>query len=113
MSIKALSLDFAVAGQVAPEDMPAIAHAGFKSIVCNRPDREASDQPDFSRVEQAARDAGLQARYLPATSGQVTADHGKALAKLLDELPAPVLAYCRSGARSSSMWQLAQSLRAR
>ena len=109
MSVQALSPDFSVAGQISPQDIPTIAQAGFKSIICNRPDGEGGpNQPNYREVEQAALHAGLQARYLPAVAGQITPDHGAALARLLAELPAPVLAYCRSGARSSSMWHLAQ-----
>ncbi len=114
MSIQSLSADFAVAGQISPEDLPAIAAAGFKSVICNRPDGEAGPtQPTYSAIEQAARAAGLQVRFLPAVSGQVTPEQGAQLARLLDELPGPVLAYCRSGARSANMWQLAQAGRAR
>jgi alkylation response protein AidB-like acyl-CoA dehydrogenase len=50
-----------------------------------------------------------KAQYLPAIAGQITPGHGAAMARLLAELPAPVLAYCRSGARSTSLWQLARS----
>ncbi len=110
MSVQALSADFAVAGQITPDDVPAIARAGFKSIICNRPDGEAGpDQPSFASIAQAAEAAGLKAQYLPAIAGQITSAHGAAMARLLAELPAPVLAYCRSGARSTSLWQLARS----
>ena len=110
MSVQALSPDFSVAGQISAQDVAAIARAGFRSIVCNRPDGEGGPgQPAFGAIEQAAVQAGLQARYLPVVSGQITAGDGAALARLLLELPAPVLAYCRSGARSSALWQLVQA----
>ena len=65
MSIQSLTADFAVAGQISPEDLPAIAAAGFKSVICNRPDGEAGpSQPAYSAIEQAAVAAGLQVRYL-------------------------------------------------
>ncbi|MEN9768683.1 MAG: NAD(FAD)-dependent dehydrogenase [Pseudomonadota bacterium] len=110
MPVQALSPDFAVTGQIAAQDAAAIAQAGFRSIVCNRPDGEGGPaQPPFQAIEQAAAQAGLQARYLPVVAGQITAADGAALARLLLELPAPVLAYCRSGARSTTLWQLAQA----
>jgi sulfide:quinone oxidoreductase len=110
MSVQSLSADFAVTGQITAEDVPAIARAGFKSIICNRPDGEAGpSQPTFASIAQAAEAAGLKAQYLPTISGQITSDNGAAMARLLAELPAPVLAYCRSGARSTSLWQLARS----
>ena len=108
MSVQALSADFAVAGQITPDDVPAIARAGFKSIICNRPDGEAG-QPSFASIAQAAEAAGLQAQYLPAIAGQITPAQGAAMARLLADLPAPVLAYCRSGARSTALWQLARN----
>ena len=110
MPVQALSPEFAVTGQIAAQDAAAIAQAGFRSIVCNRPDGEGGPaQPPVQAIEQAAAPAGLQARYLPVVAGQITAADGAALARLLLELPAPVLAYCRSGARSTTLWQLAQA----
>ena len=111
MSVQALSPDFAVAGQISAQDVAAIAQAGFRSIVCNRPDGEGGPaQPAFQAIEQAAVQAGLQARYLPVVAGQITAADGAALAHMLRELPPPVLAYCRSGARSTTLWQLTQDM---
>ncbi len=108
MNVQSLSPEFAATGQITPDQLPEIAAAGFKSIICNRPDEESPGQPAFSEVARAAEQAGLQARHLPVVSGQVSDAHGVAMAQLLRELPAPVLAYCRSGARSTGLWQLAQ-----
>jgi len=109
IEIKPLSSQIGVAGQVAIDDLPAIAAAGYRSILCNRPDHEGTDQPTFQQIEQAALACGLVARYLPVISGAVTTADGLAFAQLLDVLPSPVLAYCRSGARSTTLWNLAQS----
>ncbi len=108
MSIQALSPTFAVAPQISPQDVQAIAAAGYKSIICNRPDNEGDGQPSFEAVAQAAAQAGLQARHLPVIPSDINEADGVAMAKLLSELPGPVLAYCRSGSRSSTLWQLAQ-----
>ncbi len=78
-------------------------------MICNRPDGEGADQPVFSEIERAAEDQGLQARYLPAESGKVTDEQGLAFGALMSELPKPVLAYCRSGMRSATMWALWQA----
>ena len=110
MSLHALTPDFAVAGQITPEDVPAIAQAGFRSIVCNRPDGEGGPmQPSYADVERAAKAAGLEVRNLPVISGRITPEQVGAMAELLEELPAPVLAYCRSGARSTNLWQMARA----
>lgn len=109
IEIKTLSTQVGVAGQVAIVDLPAIAEAGYRSILCNRPDHEGTDQPTFQQIEQAALSYGLVARYLPVSSGAITTADVLAFARLLDVLPSPVLAYCRSGARSTTLWNLAQS----
>jgi len=112
IEIKILSPQLGVGGQIAVDDLPAIAAAGYRSILCNRPDHEGTDQPTFQQIEQAALACGLMARYLPVISGGVTPADGLAFGQLLDVLPSPVLAYCRSGARSTSLWNLAQSIAA-
>lgn len=109
MEIKKLTNNISVADQITVNDLQAIAQSGFKSLICNRPDGEGSDQPGFKEIEIAAKNLGLEARYLPAESGKVTDEQGREFEKLMDEMPKPILAYCRSGMRSTSMWALASS----
>jgi sulfide:quinone oxidoreductase len=109
MDIKALTPTLSVAGQIAASDLAAIAQAGFKSVICNRPDDEGADQPNFNEIEQAAQRVGLEIRYLPAESGKVTDAQGVAFGHLMDELPKPVLAYCRTGMRSTTLWALSNA----
>ena len=109
MDIKALTPLLAVSAQISGTDLPAIANAGFKSIVCNRPDGEGADQTGFKEIEQAAQAAGLQTRYLPVETGLVTDEQGVAFGQLIDQLPKPVLAYCRSGMRCITLWALANA----
>lgn len=109
MDIRPLSPEVSVAPQIAVADIPAIAQAGFRSIVCNRPDGEGPDQPGYIELERAAAHHGLQARHLPADVGKVTDEQGRAFAALLTELPKPALAFCRTGMRSTTMWALSQS----
>ena len=110
IEIKPLSPAMGVAGQIAVDDLPTIVAAGYRSILCNRPDHEGTGQPSFDEIEQAALACGLEARYLPVVSGAITPADGLTFAQLLDVLPGPVLAYCRSGARSTTLWNLAQSI---
>jgi len=101
---------FAVAGQIAPEDLPAIAAAGYRSIICNRPDGEGgATQPTSHALRAAAHTLGLQFAFLPVKPGQITPADVERFAQLLDDLPGPVLAYCRSGNRATSLYQLARS----
>jgi uncharacterized protein (TIGR01244 family) len=106
--IKAINAGLSVSPQILPDDVAAIAAAGFRSVVCNRPDGEGADQPAFAAIEAAARAAGLQAAYLPVVSGQVKDADVEAVATLFATLPKPVFAYCRSGTRSATLWSLAK-----
>lgn len=109
MDIKSLTAELSVAPQIVSADMRAVAEAGFRSVICNRPDGEGPDQPLFSEIERATLEQGLQIRYLPAESGKVTDQQGAAFGALMAELPKPVLAYCRTGMRSTTMWALSQA----
>jgi sulfide:quinone oxidoreductase len=111
MDIKTISPDFAVSGQILPGELPEIAAAGFRSIICNRPDGESPDQPTITEIEQAAQAAGLNCRYLPVTSGKVADFDISGFARELVELPAPVLAFCRTGNRSMTLWSLLEARR--
>jgi len=93
--------------------MPELAQAGFRSIICNLPDGEGgAGQPGFDQIAAAAQAAGMKAAYLPITPGQIGPAEAAAFAALLDSLPAPVIAFCRSGNRSSLLWAAAQAARA-
>jgi sulfide:quinone oxidoreductase len=98
-----------VAGQISPADLQAIAEAGFKSIVCNRPDGESPGQFSSQDIATAARHAGLTMAYLPVVTGRVSPQDGREFGDLLNQLPGPVLAYCRSGLRSATLWALSQA----
>jgi sulfide:quinone oxidoreductase len=108
MDIHQLTDELSVAPQIVAQDLKAIHDAGFRSIICNRPDGEGTDQPNFDEIERAASQLGLQSRYLPTDSGKVTDEQGATFGALMAELPKPVLAYCRTGMRSTTMWALSQ-----
>ena len=95
--------------QVCPDDLTAIREAGYRAVICNRPDGEAADQPTFEEIEAAAHKAGLEARYLPIVAGKVSDADADAFDAALTELPGPVLAYCRTGTRSATLWSLASA----
>ena len=109
MDIKTLTSNLSISPQVLVFEIQAIAQAGFKAIICNRPDGEGPDQPSFKEIEQAANQYGLEAKYLPAESGKVKDEEGQAFGQLLHALPGPVLAYCRTGMRSTTLWALSQA----
>ena len=102
---------FGTLGQIAPEDVAEIARQGYKSIINNRPDGEGGPaQPLNADVEKAAKALGLNYVYLPVVSGQITLEQAQEMARLLETLPGPILAFCRSGARSTNLYMLAQQV---
>jgi len=111
MQITKLTADFSVSPQITVADIPAVVAQGFGSIVCNRPDGEAADQPRFAEIEAAAKAQGLTALYLPV-SGMPGAATIKAFDDAWAGLPKPVLGYCRSGMRSSAVWSASRAARA-
>ncbi len=104
MEIKKISEKVSVSPQVTADDLAAIKAAGFRAIICNRPDGEGSDQPSFEEIEAAAKVAGIEARYVPVKSGMVTDEDVAAFGEALKDLQRPVLAYCRTGTRSATLW---------
>jgi uncharacterized protein (TIGR01244 family) len=97
-----------VAPQLTPDAMAELASLGFKSVVNNRPDFEhGPDQPTSAAIEAAAVAAGLAYRHLPVDGGWQSPEQIAAFAQLLAELPQPMLAFCRSGARSTRLFQQA------
>ena len=105
LPIRIITDAYAVAPQLQPEDMQVVAEAGFKSVIIHRPDGEGgAEQPAAADVMAAARAAGLEVEYQPVVSGALTLDDVERLRELLQRLPAPVLAFCRSGARSTQLF---------
>jgi len=109
MDARALSSKISVAPQITADDVAKAKAAGFRAIICNRPDGEGADQPAFAEIAAAAKKAGLETRYLPIVSGKVSDDDATDFGKALIELPGPVLAYCRTGTRSATLWSLAMA----
>lgn len=111
MEIKTINAEIAVASQITPDDVQKLADQGFRALICNRPDGEAADQPNFSEIEVAAKRAGLEIRNLPIVSGKVSDQEAVDFGAAMQELPRPILAYCRTGTRSATLWALSQASR--
>ena len=111
LPLQALTPNICVAPQLTPEAMAEAAAMGFKSVVNNRPDFEhGPDQPTSAAIEAAAKAAGMAYRHLPVTGGYQSPEEIAAFARLLEELPRPLLVFCRSGARSTRLFVQAQQL---
>lgn len=106
LDIRPIDDAIAVAPQIAPEDVPAIAAAGFRAIVNNRPDGEEPGQPAGDAIRVAAEAAGLAYTAIPVTGAGFSHPQLAAMAEALAATDGPVLAYCRSGTRSCNLWAL-------
>ena len=111
LPLNAIAADVCVAPQLDASAMAELARLGFRSVVNNRPDFEGgADQPSNASIQAAANAAGLEYRYLPVNGAYQSPEEIAAFARLLSELPRPLLCFCRSGARSTRLFQAAQSV---
>jgi sulfide:quinone oxidoreductase len=109
MDIRKITDELSVAPQIAASDIANIAAAGFRSVICNRPDGESTEQPCCGDIEAIVKAHGLVWRSQPVRSGAVTIADAEEFGALLAELPKPVLAYCRSGTRCAILWSLSEA----
>lgn len=100
---------YAVAPQISLADVAAAKDAGFVLIVNNRPDGEEPGAPQGDAMAAAAADAGLGYVAIPVGHGGFSHVQIDALDAALAGAGGPVLAYCRSGTRSTHLWALARA----
>ena len=99
---------FGTAGQLTPHDLTEIAAQGYKSVINNRPDyEEGPEQAPHANIQAEALKLGLNYAFLPVISGAITLEQAQEMARLLQILPTPILAFCRSGARSTNLYHMA------
>lgn len=110
MTYTTINDDLSVGSQVYASDIKQIAQKGYRALICNRPDGETPDQPDFATIASIAKEAGLETRYIPVLPNELLEKQAIQFANALRTLPTPVLAYCHSGARSSALWKLQKVL---
>jgi uncharacterized protein (TIGR01244 family) len=103
LNFRRIDDEFFVSGQISAGDIETIANAGFKSILCARPDHEEPGQPGFSVIAAAAQRAGLPSAHVPV-SGMLGEGQIIRMQQAMQELPRPIFAYCRSGARAGSLY---------
>ncbi len=106
MEIRRLSDDFAVSPQITVEDLSTIWDAGYRTLICNRPDGEEAEQTVVAEIESAAREMGFEFFNIPAVSGRAAMPHAIQTRKALENAPKPVFAYCRTGTRCTVIWSL-------
>ena len=108
MDIRTLSDEISVSPQIETQNLKEIAGAGFRSVLCNRPDDEEVGQPACADIEAAASAEGLAFRSVPMSGHALPPELLAEFNVALEELPKPVLAYCRSGTRCTLLWAISQ-----
>ncbi len=109
MDIRPLTETYAVSPQITPENVPDIAAAGFKTVICNRPDGEIPPDYHAKVLRTAVESAGMVFVENPVIGGAITMENVTAQGAGIADSTGPVLAYCASGNRSSIVWALSQA----
>lgn len=95
--------------QIGLDDVELARAMGVRLIINNRPELESPDQTPGAEIEAAARAAGIAYVAIPVTHAGFSDTQVTAMVKALDGASGPVLAYCRSGTRSTLLWALAEA----
>ena len=106
--IRRVTDEFAVAPQLQPGDLGGVAAQGFRLVVNNRPDAEAPGQPTSAVMAAAAAEAGMSYLHIPVV-GDARPDQVEAMSRAVKAAEGPILAFCRSGTRSITVWARGQA----
>lgn len=109
MKINHITKNVAVSPQITISDIKELKAKGFKSIICNRPDGEDENQQNHKDIEAEANKNGLSFKFLPVISTAVSDEDVTEFKNDLKTLPSPILAYCRTGTRSATLWSFSQA----
>lgn len=105
MRFHKLSEDFVVSKQIYYDDVGVISDAGFRIVVCNRPDGEDPGQPTATEIAAACKAAGMAFHHLPFQGADLTLELVDAFRDVIENADGPVFAYCRSGQRCAHLWE--------
>ncbi|MGB5290505.1 MAG: TIGR01244 family sulfur transferase [Lysobacterales bacterium] len=106
MEIKRISPFLSVSPQIYAAHVERLAYLGFKTIINNRPDNETDDQPLVEELSEMAAKYDIEFINIPVIPGELTEQNVKEFGDAMNRVKGPVLAYCRSGMRSTSLWAL-------
>ena len=105
MNVSHLAGNYAVAAQIQPSDVEAIAAADFAAVICNRPDNEEPGQPNADEIAAECERAGMAFHHIPVSGMPISESAIEEHRRVIDSSAGPVLGYCRSGQRSTLIWQ--------
>ena len=107
--IRRLTDSLSVAPQLTASDIALVDQMQFRSILCNRPDHEEENQPLYDEIKKQADALGIAIEFQPVNGSQINDEDVERFYQHVQDLPAPVLAYCRSGTRCTVLWALGQA----
>ncbi|MBP2280072.1 uncharacterized protein (TIGR01244 family) [Psychrobacter sp. PL19] len=105
-----MSHEISITGQITPDQVPMIAENGFKTIINNRPDGEESGQPTSADIATAAEKAGLVYKEISFAGSELNQTHVEDFADFFNQAEQPILIYCRTGARSTGIYEAAKNM---
>ena len=106
---KPLSNKLSVSGQMSSEKFTQLIQQGFKSVIVNRPDNEEGNKVKVGQLRDIAEEKHVSVIYQPVLSGKITQTDIVEFAKYYNELPKPILMVCKSGTRSTTLYNQAKS----
>jgi len=107
MKIAILTPNVTALSQPSVEEIGELADRGYRSIISNRPDGEAPEQPAWQELKAAALARGMEAVHIPVVASKIGEADVRAFREALERLPKPIAAFCRTGTRSTLLWALA------
>ena len=109
MQLRPLTDQITLADQLTEADLVEIVAAGFKTVICNRPDEEGEAHLSASDAQPMLEANGVEFHYLPVNGAAITDQDVVNHTALLAGASAPVLTYCRTGTRCAKLWALGQA----
>lgn len=109
MDIRILEDRLHASPQITLDQVREAADRGYRALISNRPDGEEPGQPTAAEIAAAAEAAGLQFRHIPVRGGAWTAEDVSRFREALEDLPQPILGFCRTGTRTTAMWALSEA----
>ncbi|KQU69742.1 hypothetical protein ASC75_06180 [Aminobacter sp. DSM 101952] len=99
-----------VSGQPTDADVIAAGEAGIRKVINNRPEHEDPTQPSMAEAAERAARAGMDFVNIPVAPGRYTLEAVRAFQKAVAEAQGPVLAHCKGGTRSATLWAIGEVL---
>ena len=109
MELKTLTDNLMVAGQIRPDDLQTLRDHGVTTIINNRPDGEMFGQPNSAELSAKAESLGMIYHYIPITPGHLDPKSIDEFRQATAEPDGQILAFCRTGTRSTHLWALAEA----